>query len=293
MEQLIIPRHLKKESLTEYLTFKLEELADEICQDASELEAFCNRWTGGFRNYSFKNTLLIYAQRPDATLVAGYRAWQERGRQVMRGEFGIRIFAPSTRKIHKSKENEEEEEEEVIITGFRPISVFAVQQTAIHRSFVAKGQYFHDILDPDPVWYPEFGCSDLVQGEVDLKKAIEAIPVPIILQDCGCSNGKTDGKTIYITPKNNKASMVNTLFHEYAHILLDFNDSRVLYDLESRSAAEIVAESVAFIVSSYFSIKNEKARLYISNWGADSEKLRGSGKKIISTAEYIIRLITS
>lgn len=292
MEQLVIPRNLKKESLTEYLTFKLEELADEICQDASELEAFCNRWTGGFRNYSFKNTLLIYAQRPDATLVAGYRSWQERGRQVMRGEYGIRIFAPSTRKIRKNTANEEEDE--VIITGFRPTAVFAIQQTGTFRSFVAHGQYFHDILDPDPIWYPELGCSDLIAGEgLDFDKVNDAIPVPVVLQNMGYSNGKTDGKTIYITPKNNKAAQVNTLIHEYTHVLLHFDESGVLYDSESRSVAEIEAESVAFIVSSYFGIKNEKSRLYISNWGADSEKLRGHGKKIISTAEYIIRLITS
>lgn len=56
-------------------------------------------------------------------------------------------------------------------------------------------------------------------------------------------------------------------------------------------AAEIESDAVAFIVSSYFGIKNEKSRLYLGNWGADSDKLKGNGKKIISTAEYIIRLV--
>src|SRR6266851_2600157 len=47
-----------------------------------------------FPTYSVNNTLLILAQRPDATQVAGYRRWQELGRQVMKGETGIKILVP-------------------------------------------------------------------------------------------------------------------------------------------------------------------------------------------------------
>src|SRR5215207_4464348 len=51
-----------------------------------------------FHSYSFSNTMLILAQRPDATQVAGYRAWQSLGRQVDKGERGIQILAPVTRR---------------------------------------------------------------------------------------------------------------------------------------------------------------------------------------------------
>lgn len=283
-----IPKELKGKELSEFLTNELDELADNLCNDPVELEKFIKRWHAGFYTYSLNNTLLILSQRPDSTLVAGYRSWQERGRQVLRGEFGIRILAPNTR-----KEENVDGEEKIIITGFRPTVVFAIQQTGAFRSFVANGKYFHRVIDPDPVWYPEVGCSDLITGEIQLDKMIEAIPVPIVFKDLGFSNGKTDGKVIYITPKQNKAAQVNTLIHEYSHVLLHFNESKVLYDSEDRSVAEMEAESVAFIVTSYYGLKNDKSRLYLGNWGAKSEELKGRGKRIISTAENIIRAISS
>ena len=54
-----------------------------------------------FHNYSFNNTMLIALQRPDATLVTGYRNWQSMGRQVMKGEKGITIIA--RRRSRKSR----------------------------------------------------------------------------------------------------------------------------------------------------------------------------------------------
>ncbi|MCE5213407.1 MAG: ImmA/IrrE family metallo-endopeptidase [Methanobacterium sp.] len=290
--------NLKGKELSEYLSQELDELADNICQDPDELERFVKQWNNGFHSYSLNNTLLILSQRPDSTLVAGYRSWQERGRQVLRGEFGIRIFAPNTRKAfapNTCKDENAEDDETIIITGFHATTVFAIQQTGVFRSFVAHGRYLHRVIDPDPVWYPEVGCSDLITGEIQLDKVIEAIPVPIVFKDLGFSNGKTDGKVIYITPKKNKAAQVNTIIHEYSHVLLHFNESTAssLYDSENRSIAEIEAESVAFIVTSYLGLKNLKSALYVGNWGANSEKLKGRGKRIISTAEAIIRDIES
>ena len=52
-----------------------------------------------FRTYSFHNTLLIGLQRPDATAVAGYKVWQQLGRQVNKGEKGIVLLAPALRPV--------------------------------------------------------------------------------------------------------------------------------------------------------------------------------------------------
>src|ERR1700676_3773126 len=57
-----------------------------------------------FRTYSLNNTLLIWAQRPDATRVAGFRAWQALGRQVRKGSKGIAILAPIARTIEVEDE---------------------------------------------------------------------------------------------------------------------------------------------------------------------------------------------
>ena len=54
------------------------------------------RFANSFHAYSFRNTVLIWAQLPEATMVAGYRAWQAKGRQVRRGETAIKVFGPVT-----------------------------------------------------------------------------------------------------------------------------------------------------------------------------------------------------
>ena len=78
-----------------------------------------------FHTYSFNNALLIYLQRPDVTLVAGYRRWQELGRQVRKGETSLAILAPIVCKIAKEKSGEEERR----VVGFRSARVFDVSQT--------------------------------------------------------------------------------------------------------------------------------------------------------------------
>ena len=98
-----------------------------------------------FHRYSVNNTMLIFQQRPDATLVAGFRKWQNQfGRHVKKGEHGITIIAPTPykKKIEAQKldpdtkapvldENGQAvmEEKEVVIPLFRPVKVFDVAQT--------------------------------------------------------------------------------------------------------------------------------------------------------------------
>lgn len=69
-----------------------------------------------FYNYSFNNTVLIALQRPEATLVAGYSAWQKNfHRQVKKGEKGIQIIAPSQRKEKELVEKFDPETNEPIL----------------------------------------------------------------------------------------------------------------------------------------------------------------------------------
>ena len=68
-----------------------------------------------FHNYSFNNTLLIAMQRPDATLVTGYRNWQSMGRQVKKGEKGITIIAPAPIKRKKEQAVLDQDQKPVIV----------------------------------------------------------------------------------------------------------------------------------------------------------------------------------
>jgi hypothetical protein len=86
-----------------------------------------------FHNYSYHNSILIMMQKPEATLVAGFRHWQKKfNRHVKKGEKGIAILAPFTYKKKKSDVDSNlnsDDEKEVTKTYFRPVYVFDVSQT--------------------------------------------------------------------------------------------------------------------------------------------------------------------
>src|SRR5436190_21881674 len=79
-----------------------------------------------FHHYSWGNVLLIMSARPDATQVAGYRTWQALGRQVRRGETGIRIIVPMRRRVERSDEEDPDSESRLFLGSG---TVFDVEQT--------------------------------------------------------------------------------------------------------------------------------------------------------------------
>jgi len=86
------------------------------------------RMQSKFHNYSFSNVLLILQQYPTATQVAGYRVWQKLGRQVRKGERGIKILAPIKKKIVEEDEDGEQHTSYPIV-GYKTVTVFALEQT--------------------------------------------------------------------------------------------------------------------------------------------------------------------
>ena len=97
-----------------------------------------------FHAYSLNNCLLIFAQKPEATLVAGYQTWRKRfGRHVRYGEKGIRILAPAPYKMQKEQDKMDsfgkpvldkdgepvKETVEVTVNAFKPVSTFDITQT--------------------------------------------------------------------------------------------------------------------------------------------------------------------
>lgn len=261
-----------RKEIGKYLTEKLDEIADNICQDPDELESFVKKWNGGFYTYSLNNTLLIWLQKPEAIenpLVAGYKAWKNQyGRQVRRKERAIRILAPRTKVF------EEDGEKTVRILGYFPVSVFHVSQTT-----------------GDPI--DDIGCQDLISGDVDFDTIVKACPIPVKIKGLGLANGNTDGKTINITPRSNTSSMTSSLIHEWAHVALGHcKEPGILFETDDRSAKEIEAETTAYIVTRCLGLQNNKSRLYIGCWGGNAAEIRHRGKTILSTAESIIRKIS-
>ena len=142
----VIPIVLTSEKPAE----KLKEITDRLEQGIAELfdsERYKEylRVMSKFHNYSFNNTLLIAMQKPDASLVAGFSAWKNNfGRNVMKGQKGIKIIAPSPFKIKQEMEKIDPhtqkpvigkdgkpitEEKEITIPAYKVVSVFDVSQT--------------------------------------------------------------------------------------------------------------------------------------------------------------------
>ncbi len=104
-------------------------MADKVAALANSDEWLAYlRFLGSFRRYSFNNLMLIAAQCPHATHVAGYRKWQQLGRQVRKGERAIRILGYSTKKITKTDPDTGDEVEDRLVR-YPVLSVFDISQT--------------------------------------------------------------------------------------------------------------------------------------------------------------------
>lgn len=245
---------------------KLRELANDIIRDPEQLAAFAKKWTNGFHSYSLYNMLLIWFQKRDATLCAGYHKWLSMKRYVKKGEHAIFILAPAFKKT-KSEGDDGEVVEEKKLRYFMSVSVFDYSQT-----------------EGEPI---ELGCSEKVTGKTryEFADVIKLFEYPVEIVAPQMASGSTDGKTITINEAKPLA-MLATYFHELAHCMLKHVGSDI--DRETR---ELQAEATSFLVCSYLGIKNDISKYYIGNWKGDKEKLMNSGTAVLRTAEKIIRTL--
>ena len=250
-----------------------------------------------FHNYSFNNTLLIAMQKPEATLVAGYQAWQKNfERHVNKGEKAIRILGPAPYKIKEERDKldpvtgemmfdengmPQKEETEVTIPAFRAVSVFDVSQT-----------------DGKPI--PELEVNELlstVEGYEDFVQALMNIsPVPIAFEDIpGDSKGyfSTAEKRIAVQENMSESQTLKTMVHEVAHSMLHDKEVNQSMDIpvKDRNTKEVEAESVAFTVCQHFGIDTSDYSFgYIAGWssGRNMKELKSSLDTIRKTASELI-----
>jgi len=280
---------------------RVQELTDKLEQGLQDLfnsDSYCNylRTMSKFHNYSFNNTLLIAMQKPDATLVAGYKAWQKNfERHVNKGEKAIRILAPAPYKIKEERDkidpvtqellldkdgNPQKEEVEITIPAFRAVSVFDVAQT-----------------DGKPI--PELAAKELlsdVEGYQDMIRAVEAIsPVPIELEEiAGDSKGYYDSeaKRIAVQENMSESQTLKTMIHEVAHSKLHSKEVEQDEQMrKDRNTKEVEAESVAYTVCQHFGIDTSDYSFgHIAGWssGRDTKELRASMDTIRKTASELI-----
>ena len=204
---------------------RLKDITDSIEKGIQELfqsdkYAQYLRTMSRFHKYSVNNTMLIYMQRPDATLVAGFNKWRDQfERNVKKGEKGIKIIAPTPfkKKIEEQKLDPDTkqpmldadgkvimEEKEIKIPMFKPVTVFDVSQT-----------------DGKPLPQLASDLSGNVQNyEVFMEALRRASPVPIDfkpLQDGSDGFFSLDSQSITIREGMSEVQTVSAVVHEIAH----------------------------------------------------------------------------
>lgn len=279
------------------ITDKLEEGLKELFE-SEKYKTYLSTMSK-FHNYSFNNILLIAMQRPEATLVAGYKAWQKNfERHVNKGEKAIRILAPAPYKIKEERDKLDpatgemmfdengmphKEQVEVTIPAFRAVSVFDVSQT-----------------DGMPI--PELEAQELlstVEGYKDFVQALMNVAtVPIGFEDIpGDSKGyfHTEEKRIAVQENMSESQTLKTMVHEVAHFMLhnkEINrDDLMEAPAKDRNTKEVEAESVAYTVCQHFGIDTSDYSFgYIAGWssGKDMKELKSSLDTIRKTASELI-----
>lgn len=231
------------------------------------------RVAGRFHRYSPNNVLLITVQRPDATLVAGYRAWAQLGRQVQRGERGIAMLAPVIRKV-ETPDVTDGDEAVRRLRGFRIAHVFDVSQT--------EGK-------PLPDCGPTLLAGGSPHGLWDrLVDQVHTAGFSLDRGDCGAANGYTDHLSHHVRVRADvsPAQACKTLAHELAHVMLHGPDQQH----RARQVAEVEAESVAYVVSSAAGLPTDDYSVpYVAGWAsAELEVIQEAATRVLGTARQII-----
>ena len=248
-----------------------------------------------FHSYSLNNTLLILSQKPEASLVAGYRAWQTNfNRHVNKGEKGLMILAPVTTKedrlMNKHDENGNvildesgnpvQEMRVVNLTHFKTTTVFDISQT----SGDSLPSLVHDLT----------GSSNEVKAIIQTIQSVCTIPIEFKTETEDLSF--MTGAKGYYSPRKDKIVInkaledlqtAKTLIHEYAHSILHKETDK------NKSQREIEAESLAFVICDHFGIDTSEYSFgYIASYAnKDYSELKSILVNIQSKAHEMIELI--
>ena len=271
----------QKEQIKE-ITDKLEQGVKDIFESDNYKNYLLTM--SKFYSYSVNNSILINMQKPGASLVAGFRKWEEMGRHVCKGAKSIKILAPCIYKKEKETDtndgdNDKPKESEKVLTGFRVVSVFDVSQT--------EGEPLPSLVHT---------LDGTVEGYSDFIEALRQFSsAPISFENiAGSANGyySNADKRIVIEKDMSEQMHCKTGIHEVVHSLLHDKDNGIEKDVD-RNTMEVQAESTAFVVCQYYGLcdTSDYSFGYIAGWSKDKSltELRTSLETIRQTADTIIK----
>ncbi len=262
----------KKEKLNQ----KMEELKSGIkdkikdfVTNSNEIKEFLAFRRKYFYNYSIRNSILIFRQKPNATYVTGYNKWKELGYKVKEGEKGIAILVPLIKKrenknrdneskIESSKDDNKDKSESSFVCGFRYGYVFDLSQV--------EGTEKATELPSIDVQMKLGDTTTYSQEEIfsSTKKVVEQY-CQIEIENGLSVYGSTDGKKISLKSNTNLVDMSSVLVHEFVHFDNHFKTKEKL----KKSLVEVEAELGSLIFGSYFDLDVTGSYKYLSAYIKD------------------------
>lgn len=287
-------------------TAKLEALHERLAAQVAALRTGEDwaRWlatAARFHDYSFGNTMLILAQRPEATAVAGYEAWKALGRQVDKGEKGIAILAPVVRRaaVDPGVDESRPDQSESDAPGQNA-------STSARRVTGFRAAYVWDVGQTSGAALPQEPAPQQLQGQApdglweSLTGAVTAAGYTVERGPCGGANGVTipATRTVRVRDDVNDAQAVKTLAHELGHVLLHTHagtDGEPSAALPCRGVVEVEAESVAYLVSAVHGLDSGAYTFpYVAHWAegvagqAAEDVVRATGERVLGTVRRIL-----
>lgn len=251
------------------------------------------KFSSQFHRYSFGNSMLIMLQDPQATHVAGYQAFKAMGRQVRRGESGIKVLAPITRREprlddagHPVRDDHGRVLHRTQVVAAKPVTVFDIRQT-----------------DGPPLPDPHIGDATLLTGQAPtglwerLQHFLEERGFDVRRgADLGGPNGSTDfsQQLVLVRDDVDDAQAVKTLAHEAGHVLLHQDQP----SRDCRGIVEVEAESVAYMVTNAHGLNSSQYTFnYVASWALNTvteqrdlaDVLRSTGQRVIGAADLILQ----
>jgi DNA primase len=284
-----------------------------------------------FHTYSANNTLLIWAQRPDATHVAGYRTWQTLGRHVNKGEHGLQILAPVHRPTTaRHVDDETDQPRTAKPTGANRRSLGSRDSRAVaaagpepppaagHPGHTApvdapagarspasivgyRLAHVWDITQTSGQPLPEPPTPQLLHGQAPdglwdaLASQVTAAGFTLTRGSCGSANGLTDFRTNTVTLRADvdDAQAVKTLAHELGHVLLH-NPASGEPLVECRAVAEVEAESVAYLLTAAHGLPSDAYTFpYVTTWATQPAPPHESSNAPARTPEQVVLAVAA
>ena len=271
---------------------KVEQMHDELSAavDALMQSGRWLRWLdflGSFHRYSFNNTMLIQVQCPHATQVAGFKAWQAKGRQVRKGEKGIRIFGKPFRLVSETDEATGETTRKAIKCPPPVVSVFDISQTDPIEGVEQLTAPVAQLQGDDHAALYE-RISEWMTGQ-GWTVTREQIP--------GESNGycTVDGtRRIVVDADLSDAHAAKTAIHEAAHAILHTDDEGTLTTEPDQATRELEAESVAYVVAALHDLDTSDYSVgYLASWsGGQADTIKVTAVRVQEAVHLIADALT-